>query len=353
MRICFFGWKNAFDYFRIGGAESYIRRLALGLVEHGHLVDYIMYGANENRQIIPNDFQVKLIYVKEFKKALQLLNENSYDVIVNMYIHPKYRPIFYGFRVKNRNRMLFSTILFSPFKSNLKLFLGGYDLKSYDKVFVVSKRIKDQLDKKAINAKLLNPPVSDIFFEVAKSRKPPQERHIKVGYIGRADYGKGFDLVLEAFENLDKRFFVPKIMTYAWKNETFLLEKAKKSKNVKVEISDYKNFTPAIEKRICNFLATIDILVLPYRTLDTTLDLPMSVIEGRITGAKVLTTDIHELKIINETLDCDLDFWDMKEPLVNATENVSIGTKRNIIFPDKFRCKNVSKAFLKYLEEDN
>jgi hypothetical protein len=39
MRIAFFGIKAAFDYFQIGGTESYVRRLASQLVGEGNKVN--------------------------------------------------------------------------------------------------------------------------------------------------------------------------------------------------------------------------------------------------------------------------------------------------------------------------
>ena len=39
MKIAFFGASGAFDYFKIGGAESFNRRLATGLIRGGHRAD--------------------------------------------------------------------------------------------------------------------------------------------------------------------------------------------------------------------------------------------------------------------------------------------------------------------------
>ena len=42
MKIAFFGLKQAFDYFQIGGTESFIKRISGELIKNGIKVDYII-----------------------------------------------------------------------------------------------------------------------------------------------------------------------------------------------------------------------------------------------------------------------------------------------------------------------
>jgi hypothetical protein len=72
MKIAFFGAYGSFDYFRIGGTESFARRLAGGLNEAGQQADYVIYGAGRTeKQGTPGG--IDLYYFAGLEEALQHL----------------------------------------------------------------------------------------------------------------------------------------------------------------------------------------------------------------------------------------------------------------------------------------
>jgi len=290
LKICFFGWKRAFDYYQIGGTESYVRRLASGLVELGHEVTYAMYGASKRETVLPEDFNATLVYEQRFEDALRQLEGRDFELVVSIYLHPKYRPGFFLFRKRMKRRTLFSTILFSPFRSKTKLILGSMDLHSYDSVFAVSDRIHEQIARIGVKSIVLPPPVSDVYFEATEKRTPDPEGLIRVGYIGRADYGKGFDIAVNIMRSLDKTKYSPSIMTYSWPEKDFEIRPEDfHGWGINLEITRYETYSGKIEKSVANFLKVNDIMLFPFRTLYTTIDVPLSVVEAAVAGCKIAT----------------------------------------------------------------
>lgn len=288
MKICFFGWKRAFDYYQIGGTESFVRRLASGLIELGHEATYVMYGASKKQLITPEGFNANLYYEQRFEEALDHLRNEGFELVISTYIHPRHRPGFLLFRRNQKKDTHFSTIMFSPFRSKTKLLLGSMDLHSYDSVFVVSERIKKQIARLGVRSEVLPPPVSDVFFEAAKKRTPSQDDRIRVGYIGRADYGKGFDIAVEVMKSLDETRFAPSILTYSWPEKDYEISTDEFEKSgIRFEITQYAKYSNQIEGKVVDFLKENDIMLFPYRTLDTTIDVPLSVVEAIVSGCIV------------------------------------------------------------------
>lgn len=349
MRICFFGWQKAFDYYQIGGTESYIRRLSEGLITLGHQVEYVMYGAKTNN-ITTTDTNIQLTYLKKYSDAQNLLSKRSFESIVNVYIHPKYRLSFRSFRLKKKKQVNFSTIIFSTFRSKVKSLLASLDLRSYNQVIAVSNRIRKQLARNSINSILLHPPVSDVFFETAINRKHSQKQII-VGYIGRIDYGKGFDLIDKLFSKISGKYVKPIVFTYSWKSKNAYLN----PKNIKYEIrvTEYTKYGFEIEKELALLLGKIDFLILPYRTLSTTIDMPLSLIEGLIAGCTVISTNIAEIAAICRWMKGNCILLNLNElEKLEAEDFINLSKKKNSFTNindefSKFTITSVAKEFIK------
>jgi hypothetical protein len=69
MKIAFFGLKRAFDFFQIGGTESFVRRLSLESAKKDAEVDYILYGDGKNKDTECSG--INLNYCASFDKALR------------------------------------------------------------------------------------------------------------------------------------------------------------------------------------------------------------------------------------------------------------------------------------------
>ena len=356
MKICFFGWKRAFDYFQIGGTESYVRRLASGLVELGHEVTYAMYGASKRETVLPEDLNATLFYEPGFDDALRQLQGRDFELVVSIYLHPKYRPGFFLFRKRLKSRTHFSTILFSPFRSKTKWILGSMDLNSYDSVFAVSDRISEQIARMGVKSIVLPPPVTDVFFEAAEKRTPDPDGLIRVGYIGRADYGKGFDIAVDIMRSLDKSKYSPSIMTYSWPEKDYEIRPDDfHDWGIKLEKTRYETYSNKIEKNVADFLKVNDIMLFPFRTLDTTIDVPLSVIEAAVAGCKVFIPDhIGLMNAFEQNIPESLVFIEKIEPERFSLEGgptLLLKSPTNRIHLENLRTGETAGSFLQTLQK--
>ena len=67
MKLAFYAFYKSFDFFRIGGTDSFIRRLALGLIKlnRGIKIKFVLYGdKNDTSRVNEN---LELIYIKNLK----------------------------------------------------------------------------------------------------------------------------------------------------------------------------------------------------------------------------------------------------------------------------------------------
>ena len=354
MKICFFGWKRAFDYYQIGGTESYVRRLASGLVDLGHEVTYVMYGASKRETVLPKGFNATLVYEQKFEDALKQLERRDFEIVVSIYVHPKYRPGFFLFRKRTKRRTIFSTILFSRFRSKPKLLLGSMDLHSYDSVFTVSERIKEQVARLGVRSEVLPPPVSDVFFEAAKKRIPSEDGRIRIGYIGRADYGKGFDIAVDIMRSLDKTKYSSSILTYSWPEKDYEIRPDDfHDWGIKLEITRYETYSDAIDRKIGAFLQENQMMIFPFRTLDTTIDTPLSLIESIVAGCKVVIPNDNGLISFFKKYRLEaLAFKDNKvlaETLHKVANQVSFESSINSVNLEVFRPEGIAIKLLKPL----
>lgn len=327
MRICFFGWRRSFDYYQIGGTESYIRRLSKGLLDLGSKVAYVMYDEETLSDSSKFAEGIELKYYSCYRDAVKEVRSGAYDLVITVYLHPKYRLNYYLFRKGQSRGMKFGVFLFSLFRTRLKLNVSLFELVSYDVVFAISDKIRMQLEKYGIKAFKLNPPVPDFFFGLVEKDKTSTDK-TRIGYIGRADYGKGFDIALKVMGSLDTARFDCSVLTYAWPEKDFDIAKlAGNCKSVSFIINEYNSYSPEIEESISKYLKTIDVIFLPYRTLDTTIAVPLSIIEGLAAGCRVIIP-----REIADQLDAELPrslflIYSSKDELEHLTDSFCHRTK--------------------------
>ena len=104
-RLCFLGLKESFDYFHIGGTESFVRRIATQTVQNGINVDYILYGDKEDGELSPVPC-ITLKYFKSFEDALDVIDE-KYEHVITIYLQSKDRLRYAFFRRRASEYCLF------------------------------------------------------------------------------------------------------------------------------------------------------------------------------------------------------------------------------------------------------
>ena len=301
MRIAFWGWKNSFDYFHIGGTESFVRRLAVGLNDNQMEVDYIMYGAEQRKDVEVNA-QLKLKYFVKLEDALETLKCN-YDHVVTIYLFPLDRLKFAHFRKKNNGKIKFHFVYTSWPDSSIKrwlLFLEARLFPYNGQLFCISKRQHQYLKQTSKKATYLMPPVPEDFF--VEPRNKPMHEKIKITFLGRIDPGKGIEDVVEAFEKLsvDSRYECSIYGIHISGNEESVsIHNRLKAQNVinYIEV-DRLAYSKEVENMVRNILRATDVFVQPYKRLSSTIDTPLLVLEAMASLCAVVTTsfgDIPEL----------------------------------------------------------
>lgn len=292
MKIGFLGLKEAFDYYNIGGTESFIRRISLYLLERGNSVDYILFGNTEDN-IINQNPEFTLKYYKFFKDALIDIKKGEYDHIVNVYI-PIYKKINFAFIRQAKKSTLFHFIYFNYPDLLIKRYFYFNESRLFPysgKLFCISKRQYDYVSKWAKNAVYILPPVPDSYF--LKPEEKPDNKRIKVTFLGRIDPGKGIEEVIEIFKALkNNNKFECSIYGIHIPEDKESLEIhnfLKSQKEIKYIEVERKKYSPEIEEMTRNIFKNTDILILPYKKLSSTIDTPLILLEAMASLCVIIT----------------------------------------------------------------
>ncbi len=360
MNIAFFGLKQAFDYFQIGGTESFIRRLSLKLFHNGMSVDYILYGNNENNEI--NSLGINLKYFKTFEDSLNFINSKEYNHIITIYLLAKDRIKFALFRKKKSNLINFHFIYFSWPDSWVKRRLYFQEAKfcPYNgKLFCISKRQYENVKRWANNAVYLPPPVPDNYF--LKLEEKPINEKIRITFLGRVDPGKGINEVIEIFKTLkgndkfDCSIYGIHIPEH---KESFKIHNFLKNQDeIKYIEIERKKYSPEVEEMVRDVLKNTDILILPYKKLSSTIDTPLTLLEAMASLCVVITKPFGNIpdiygkskfivpseNFVNNTLNLlnSITYKDLIE------ERKRIYERNNIL---NFKASSVAKKFIEALD---
>lgn len=321
MKIAFFGAADTCDPMKIGGTESIIRRLGIGLIGKGHSVTVVMYGAN-NRQELNKFFNndLTLQYYRSFSDALHGLANLQCDIVIETYIHKRYYPYFLAFKMKKRTTTKFSIIIMTSVSQSLKRWLRkSFRTMFCSTVFAVSQHLVNELQNDGISSVWLPPPVPEYFFS---PRCNQSKKNIVISYLGRIDPNKGLDELLLVFGTLScssqltlriRGYYVPNNLKSVKLHES-LQELG--YVDYFAEPHNLCHYSPMKEQEVVRYLLETDILVLPYKNLKGTVDLPLLVLEGLATGCLVMSRDVGDIrKIIGSPALIALDFDEFKEKL--------------------------------------
>jgi len=292
MRIAFLGLKDAFDYYKIGGVESFIRRITYQMTTHfGINIDYILYGAQGEKMVDINP-KLKLRYFKRFEHALSVINA-KYDHVITVYLFPKDKLKYAYFRRKNKN-LSFHKILFSwsdnpVWKSYI---LAEAKIFPYNgQFFCISERQYECVKKWMKNVVYILPPVPKDFF--IRPEEKPNNKKIKLTFLGRIDPGKGILDVIKLFvvlkENSRLQCTIYGIYLQNNKKSVAIRNWLKNQRDIKYVEIDRENHSPLADEMVKNVFKETDILILPYKTLGSTIDTPVTLLEAMASLCAVIT----------------------------------------------------------------
>ena len=300
MKIAFFGFYGSFDYFKIGGTESFARRLAGGLIRQGHQVDFVVYGA-------PNPYQgqagpgIRLSVWVDLKEALATLP--GYDHVMTMYMHARDRLCYLRFRWRQRRRLRFHQVYFDWPDSPIRRKLAFLDARLYPfngRLFCISPRLLREVEGWSARGALLLPPVPESFFLALEDK--PRHEELRVNFIGRTELGKGIETVLALFTLLKNHPQVQvAIYGYHRPNSTPSVqvhEELSRQTDIPYFYTPYEGYTPEVDENMGRLLMDTDILVLPYQRISSTIDTPLLLLEGMASLCAVATSPLGDIPTI-------------------------------------------------------
>jgi glycosyltransferase involved in cell wall biosynthesis len=283
MKIAFFGSFGSFDYFKIGGTESFARRLATTLVNAGHQADFIIYGSPTSR------FQtagpgIGLYSLTKLSEALPFLVKN-YEHVLTLYLRPSDRLSYLRFRQRHNQRLRFHQIYFSWPDSVIKRKAAFWDARLHPfngRLICISPRQFNYVRQWSDRAVLLVPPVWETYF-LAPDTKSSHDQ-LRVTYIGRTEPAKGIEQVIHLLTQLkDCPWLHGEIHGFHHshsKASVQIHEWLKDQKQFGYFYSPFESHSQELEDNLIRILKDTDILLLPYRQLSSTIDTPMLLLEG-------------------------------------------------------------------------
>ncbi|KPJ67045.1 MAG: hypothetical protein AMJ43_06190 [Coxiella sp. DG_40] len=296
--VVFFGIVESFDFWQIGGMESYLRRLAFELTKAGKDVNFVQYGSDSvaAEQAFPG---ITLYRYRFLDDALEHIAQQASIVLVSA-LYRKDRLKFIKFRKANRDIITFYFVASYWGKSWIRrkcYFLESFIYPNNGGVLCMSPRLLKASDTERIKAKLLLPPVPEDYF--IKPEDKLLKNKIVVTYMGRPVPSKGADDAVKVFAQLQGE---PDIQTqlcgYCCKddNESMFIHKfLMAQKNIKYIHEDNNRWSESTDAKLIRRLKETDILLLPYRSLRTTIDVPLLLLEGMAANCCIITKPIGDI----------------------------------------------------------
>ncbi len=360
-RIAFFGLANTVNFHHIGGLDSLVRRLSLALAEMGDEVELIHYGAQHDEE---DCFGPRVVqrYFQSLGSALQHVRKHS-EHVVSFYLLPRDRPAFARFRRRHRKSMTFHHLYSVLSESGLKkrlLFADARISPFNGRLFCISPRLHRSVAKWTSAATLLLPPVPADFFCQMHDR--PRDGKLRVLYAGRLDPAKGVCEAEAVFHRLaDRKDIETMICGYAWDDQAESVavhERLLADRSIVYDHADYRSWSPVADEHLRDLLRQADVLLLPYRRLSSTIDMPLLLLEAMASLCAVITPDLGDLKqTYGDSCFALENGWDT-ETVVNMVEDAEprLETERRRLTQQntvlRFDVQSVAEGFQDAINEN-
>jgi glycosyltransferase involved in cell wall biosynthesis len=296
MRICFFGQKEFFDYFKIGGFESFIRRLAIGLTNAGNKVDYILYDSplTNSIEVLPN-FTIN--YFQGFAEAAHSLLVGAYDHVLRVWLsrRDRLKYLFLPDAAAGTTRWHHVFLAWPSAKWKRALAISEGWLSSRNGHMVcVSPRQHTALGKFFKSACHVFPPVPEGFF-VSPEHKTLDHK-IRVTFLGNLTRDKYIEEIIGVFMKLknfpDFHFTIYGTHNHLNPHAVKVHNGLKAQNDIAYVNVDMKCYSSKVDDLVKNVLEDTDVFIQPYRTLDNTLDMPLLLLEAMASLCAVVTTPL-------------------------------------------------------------
>ena len=359
MKLGFFAYYKSFDFFRVGGTDSFMRRLTHGLIEIDKQISikFILYGNKNEITKVSNNLE--LIYIKNFQDSLEYIKKENFDHIINSWLLRRHRRMFNNFAKKNFHYTKFHYIIFFYPDTILKKIMKFYELfflKINGKTFVVSQRQKKLLKPFIKNLTIINPPVDKSYF---LDKIDIKRKKIKRSFLGRIDKRKGIDKVIKIFKKIQHSnllelnihgIHIPEDLE-ATKIHNWLINQ----NEINYFQVDRERFSSKVDSMVVSVLKETDIFIQPYKNLDSTVDTPLLIIESLACNCIVLSTKLPSVQNILGDSEYLLDYKYFEDKAIKILSGITlekINIEKKRIFSQRrklfnlYETNNVAKQFL-------
>ncbi len=280
--IAFLADGRGFAYARVGGAESYVRRLAGAALTQGAKVEYILFNTGEDvsEEVSPG---LTVRRLPDLASALRAIDNSDLTDVVTVLLSPPEELRYALFRRRRSKRLRFHKILFGGDVGGAKrlMLAMARGIRRYNgSTFVLTDRTMATLSGRGNY--LLRPPVPDSFYATPADKS--QSGPLKVIFVGRLDPEKGVDEVLELFDRLASRDDVDlTVHGYTWKGlreSEEIHERLVAQERIHYVAGSHEGYSPGAEQAIGEIFNRADVIVLPYKRFDRTIDPPLILLEA-------------------------------------------------------------------------
>ena len=298
-KISFLALNATFDFDQIGGTDSYMRRLTSMILELGIEVEWVFYGAkNYSRDSCQG---VKIIKYGLFNDALKYIESTDTNYLISCFLKPidRFKLLKYRLPFKKNNFKLFSLSFFYP-ETVLKKTLRKIELclVQYNGVLCVSKRLYDFNAGISHNVHYLPPIIPKSYFEIgydkASNSAVTENSNLRALFLGRLDPRKGINEVISVIESVELtkniEWSVSGIYIPEDDGNVAALQRLKSCQSVKFHEESRSSYSLKVESRVLSYFTHNDVFLQPYRSLASTVDLPLLLLEAQAAGCIVLTT---------------------------------------------------------------
>ncbi len=276
--MVFFNFRNTISPQRVGGLDTVARAIADLAVAEGLVVEHVSYGWSASERG-DNCFGLRF---SDLVEALQYIAHKA-DVVISFYIDPASRLRFARFRRRHRKRIRFAVYLSVWNPSALRRNLSMVELwLRYDGgVYCASERLTSLARRFDRRASLLYPLTRSV------SPSAHQERSLqplRLNFSGRFDPRKGLYEAIDIMRHA--RQLIPcdcTVSGYFWPDdrvEKEVRDRLADNPWIKVHETGVEAWSEEVEKRLERQLAETDIMLLPYRSLSSTVDTPLLLLEA-------------------------------------------------------------------------
>lgn len=337
-KIIFFGFYKSFDYYKIGGLESFYRRLTNNLIKNNQKVSFLFYGDSENYMVNINE-NISIYYINDFYESLDFLKANG-SLVIDNYLLKKHRLTYSRFRIANTQRLKFGHI-YTGIPKGIFGVLGNlieYNFPKYNgPVLSPSYTINKKLRRIGVKTKIMPPPIP---LRYSLKKEPKNLKMLKVTFVGRFDVNKGIMEVIQLFKllsnsNINVDLTVSGYFAHGICSRQQIEKSFRDIKELNVIEKEWSKWSQEMENDLIELLQQTDILVLPYKNLKGTMDPPLLVLEGMACGCVIITTDVGSVKEFYGESDFILKHNNLSSKAFTLIQNIAFD--KNILINERAR----------------